>query len=92
MDAVDFSKEPDESKVYPALHHFKVITDAATVREELLLAVLEGFDVRSPLTRGHASKGGKYVTYDVSIHFPDRATHHKFHAAMKAAPSVKILL
>lgn len=92
MEAVDFSKLPEESKVYPATHPFRIIADAATVRESLLLAALAGYDVRSPLARGRSSSGGKYVTYEVSVHFADRATHLRFDAEIKSAPGVKILL
>lgn len=92
MATVDFSKEADEKQVYPAVHHFKIIGDVAVIREEILLNILAGRDVRHPLTKGRASSGGKYVTYDVSIYFENRAAHHLFHEEMKAAPGVRILL
>lgn len=92
MATVDFSKEADESKVYPAVHHFKVIVDSATFQESTLHAELANHDVRKPLARGRASSGGKYTTYEVSIHFVDRASHHRFDTAVKAIAGVKILL
>lgn len=91
MALVDFSKPVDESKVYPAIHHFKVISDASIV-EEALRASLSAFDVRSPLVKGRSSSGGKYVTYGVSVHFEDRATHLKFDAEIKSVPGVRVLL
>lgn len=92
MATVDFSKEADESKVYPAVHHFKVIVDSAAFQEAALHTELANHDVRKPLARGRASSGGKYTTYEVSIHFVDRASHHRFDAAVKAIAGVKILL
>ncbi|MBR0055754.1 MAG: DUF493 family protein [Kiritimatiellae bacterium] len=88
---IDLSREPDESKVYPATHHFRIIGDAA-LDKAALHEICKAFDVREPLAEGNASSGGKYRSYQVSVHFPDRATHHRFHGAVKAARGVKVVL
>lgn len=92
MATVDFSKEADEEKVYPAVHHFKIIVDIALFNEDILKRELAAYDLRSPLVRGRASSGGKYVTYEVSVYFETRMWHHQFDGAVKAVPGVKILL
>ena len=92
MVGIDFTKPPDESKVYPATHHFKAICDAAAINEDALAAAAVGFDVRAPFARGNTSSGGKYVTYEISVHFTSRAEHHRFHEGLKAVVGVKILL
>ncbi len=92
MANIDFSKEADEKDVYPALHHFKVITDASVNCEENLKAVLSGHDVRIPPTRGKESAGGKYVSYDISVFVVTRAEHHAIHSGLKGVPGVKILI
>ncbi len=92
MAGIDFTKPPDESKIYPATHHFKAICDAAAINERDLVAASEGFDVRAPLARGNTSSGGKYVTYEISVHFTSRVEHHRFHEGLKSVVGVKILL
>ncbi len=89
---MDFTKEPNEADVYPATHHFKIITDAAISCESALLVALAGYDITQPLLKGNSSSGGRYITYNVSIRLPDRATHHNVHNALKGVSGVKILL
>ena len=88
---VDWTKEPEESKVYPATHHFRVIGDE-TFDAQTLHEICKEYDLRAPVEAGNASSGGKYRSYQVSVHFPDRATHHRFHNAVKAAKGVKVVL
>ena len=88
---LDFTKEPDEKKVYPATHHFRVIGDE-TFDAGQLHEICKEYDVRSPVAEGNASSGGRYRSYQVSVHFPDRETHHRFHNAVKGAKGVKIVL
>lgn len=88
---LDFTKEPDEKKVYPATHHFRVIGDE-TFDAQTLHEICKEYDVRQAPTAGNASSGGKYISYQVSVHFPDRETHHRFHNAVKGAKGVKVVL
>lgn len=91
MAGIDFSKEPDESKVYPATHHFRVIGDQS-FSAQALHEICKEYDLREAPAAGNTSSGGKYKSYHVSVHFPDRETHHRFHIAVKAAKGVKIVL
>lgn len=92
MGGVDFTRPPEEAEVYPATHHFKAICDAAAIDEAALAAAAAGFDVRAPFARGRSSSGGKYVTYEASVHFASRAEHHRFHEGVKTVAGVRILL
>ena len=91
--AVDFSKPANESDVYPAVHHFSVICDAAAGDiESALQALLSSYDVVSPLSRGRQSSGGKYQVLKLSVRFQGRVEHIAFDTAVKALPGVRILL
>ncbi len=92
--AVDFSKPPQESEVYPAAHSFRIIAEA-TAEEPVTRAasaVLEAFEVLEPLAKGRASSGGRYVSLHVTVRLVDRAGHHRLDAALRAIPGVRILL
>lgn len=89
---VDFSKPADEKDVYPAVHSFRIITDAAIDTEGGLTAVLTEYDIQSPLARGRSSSGGKYIVFQVSVRLSSRAEHFAIDAAIKGVNGVKILL
>ena len=89
---IDFSKPADEGDVYPAVHNFRVITDAAMDAERAIMEALEAYEVVSPLARGRTSSGGKYLVFHFSARLSTRAEHHALDAAVKALPGVRILL
>ena len=91
--AIDFSKPADENEVYPAVHHFRVIADAAATEVEAALrSVLSVYEAVAPLTRGRQSTGGKYQVFQISVRFPGRVEHLAFDSSVKAIPGVRILL
>ena len=89
---IDFSKPADEGDVYPAVHNFRVITDAAVATEAAIIEALEAYEIVSPLARGRSSSGGKYLVFHFSARLSTRAEHHALDAAVKALPGVRILL
>ncbi len=90
---IDFSKPADEGDVYPAVHNFRVITDAAVVDAERAIAeAISVYEIASPLSRGRSSSGGKYLVFHFSARLSSRAEHHALDAAVKALPGVRILL
>lgn len=89
---IDFSRPADEKDVYPAVHDFRVIFDAAVDIERALLDALEPFEVVSPPTRGRSSSGGKYLVFQLSARLNSRAEHHALDAAVRGIDGVKILL
>ena len=89
---IDFSKPADEGDVYPAVHNFRVITDAAVATAAAIIEALEAYEIVSPLARGRSSSGGKYLVFHFSARLSTRAEHHALDAAVKALPGVRILL
>ena len=89
---IDFTKPADEGDVYPAVHNFRVITDAAIDAERAIIEALEAYEVVSPLAKGRTSSGGKYLVFHFSARLSTRAEHHALDAAVKALPGVRILI
>ena len=89
---IDFSKPAEEKDVYPAVHNFRVITDAAVAAEAAIMEALEAYEVVSPLARGRTSSGGKYLVFHFSARLSSRAEHHALDAVVKGIPGVRILL
>ncbi len=87
-----FPKEIDESKIYPAEHPFRIITDASVPLLEPLQKVLADYTVTSPLVTGKSSSGGKYVVYETTVRMENRAEHNKLDAAIRSLNGVRILL
>ena len=89
---IDFSKPADEKDVYPAVHNFRVITDAAVATEAAIMEALEAYEVVTPLARGRTSSGGKYLVFEVSLRLSSRAEHVAFDSAIRGLEGVRILL
>lgn len=89
---LDFSTPAPESEVYPAEHSFRIITDSSIDVSGEISELLSGFNVTSPLQRGRASSGGKYLVYGVSVFMTSRAEHVAFDSAVKNINGVRILL
>ena len=89
---VDFTKPADEKYVYPAVHHFRVITDAEVATEAAITEALGAYEVVSPLARGRSSSGGRYLVFEVSVRLSSRAEHFAVDAAIKGVEGVRILL
>lgn len=79
---------------YPVDWHFRIITENAAHPEVVrrLRLILADFNVTNPLNIGNESAGGKYVSYLVTVTFPDRKFMEDISAALNAVPGVKMVL
>ncbi len=79
---------------YPVDWHFRIITENAAHPEVIqqLRKVLDDFKVSNPLTIGNESGQGKYVSYLVTVTFPDRKFMEDISVALAAVPGVKMVL
>lgn len=79
---------------YPVDWHYRIITENAAHPDVVrsIRQVLEEFKVANPLNIGNESAGGKYVSYLVTVTFPDRKFMEDISAAFNAIPGVKIVL
>jgi len=78
--------------VYPALFHFRVITDVATFAESDLVALLAAYKVVEPLAASRVSSAGRYQAYSVSVEIQTQSELHAFDAALKRVPGVRMVL
>jgi len=77
---------------YPALFHFRIITDAEAGIEPALAEAVGAYQVMSPLAPSHVSSGGRYTAYSVSVMMQSREELEAFYAVVKAIPGVRMLL
>ncbi len=82
----------EETQVYPAEHHFRIIVVAESPAQAGLDRVLRDFDVISPLELSHASQQGRYQSLCVSVRLLNRADHLRLDQALRAVEGVRILL
>ncbi len=82
----------EESQVYPAEHHFRIIVHAESSAQAGLERVLHDFDVVSPLERSQASQQGRYQSLRVSVRLINRADHVRLDQALRTVAGVRILL
>jgi len=78
--------------VYPALFHFRIIADSEVSVEPALTEVLGAYQVTIPLMPSHASSGGRYMAFSVSILMRNREELEAFDAAARKIPGVRMLL
>lgn len=77
---------------FPLEWHGKIIAhDRADVPAEIG-RVLRQFGVEQAATRGNISSGGKYVTYNVSVIFVDRAMMTRVTESLAAIPGVRMVI
>ena len=77
---------------FPVVAHHRIIVDAGRADETRARSLFAGFDLVEPLAVGHASSGGKYVSYALSVRFADRAEMARFDQAIAAVPGLKMCL
>jgi len=77
---------------YPALFHFRIITETEGDVEQALLQVVSAYQVKAPLTPGRASAAGRYTAFSVSIVMQSRTEMETFDAVIKQVPGVRMLL
>jgi putative lipoic acid-binding regulatory protein len=77
---------------YPALFHFRIITEAEAQAEQALLRAVIPFQVKAPLASSHASSTGRYAAFSISILMQSRAEMETFDAVIKKVPGVRMVL
>ena len=77
---------------YPALFHFRIITETEAQSEQALLQVVTPYHVKAPLTSVRASDAGRYTAFSISILMQSRLEMETFDAAIKKVPGVRMLL
>lgn len=82
----------EETQVYPAEHHFRIIVHAGSTAQAGLERVLRDFDVVAPLAPGQASQQGRYHSLCVSVRLLNRADHLRLDQALRAVEGVRILI
>ena len=84
--------DPNEARLYPAEHHFRIIVEGTSDARTAIEAILSGYEMTAPLSTGGQSSGSRYQSLGVSVKLPDRASHHQLDAARRAVVGVRILL
>lgn len=77
---------------YPAIFHFRIITDTDAHAEQSLLQAVKPFQVTDPLVPARASSAGRYTAFAVSITMQSRTEMEAFDATIKQVPGVRMLL
>ncbi len=57
-----------------------------------IASALQGFGVAAKPIRGQGSRGGKYVTYEVTVTFQDLDSMRRIHHVLGQIPGVKMVL
>jgi putative lipoic acid-binding regulatory protein len=83
---------PEPKLVFPVTCHFKIITEDLHNMHFVIETVLMQLGVHDPITPGHRSAAGKYVTYNVSIHVESRMRMDKIDRALREIVGVKMVL
>ncbi|MGI6494632.1 MAG: DUF493 domain-containing protein [Kiritimatiellia bacterium] len=87
-----FADGTSHPELYPSLHHFRIIVDAANVPWEALQAALASREVTSPPAAGNLSSGGRYRTLQLSLIAHSRKELDQIHDELRCIPGVKMLL
>ena len=82
----------EESRVYPAEHHFRIIVHAGSSAQTALEDLLKGYQVVAPLCRGRASSSGRYDVFQVTVKLTSRDEHIRLDTALRAVDGVRLLL
>lgn len=82
----------DETKIYPARHHFRVIVQAGSPARAAIELLLRDFAVVGTLRDANTSRGGRYVSLQVTVDLASRAEHLLLDAALRAVDGVRLLL
>ena len=79
-------------ELYPSLHHFRIIADAANVPWDDLRVLLSEREITHPLAISNRSGGGKYVSLQVGIIVKSREELEQIQLDIRAVEGVRILL
>jgi len=84
--------QPPKEVEYPALFHFRIITETEACAEEALCQAVSTYEVKSPVAASHASSAGRYSAFSVSILMQSRQEMEQFDATLKKVPGVRMVL
>ncbi len=84
--------QPPKELKYPALFHFRIITETEACAEQALCQAVSTYQVKAPVTASHASAAGRYSAFSVSILMQNRLEMETFDAMMKKVPGVRMVL
>jgi putative lipoic acid-binding regulatory protein len=84
--------QPPKEVEYPALFHFRIITETEAQAEQALIQAISSYQVKTPLAASHASAAGRYSAFSVSILMQSRLEMETFDAMMKKVPGVRMVL
>ena len=82
----------DEAKIYPAEFHFRIIVEPGAAIFEAVSAELSPCEITQPLRRGRQSRGGRYLTLQVSLRLHSRQEHQELDLRLRATEGVRLLL
>ena len=77
---------------FPVVAHQRLIVEAARRDDAKTTAAFADFDLVEPVAESHASSGGRYVSFSVSVRLKDRAEMARFDAAVASVPGLKVCL
>lgn len=77
---------------FPVVAHHRLIVEAARRDDAATKAAFAPFELVSPVAESHASSGGKYVAFALSVRLKDRAEMSRFDAALATVPGLKMCL
>jgi putative lipoic acid-binding regulatory protein len=77
---------------YPALFHFRIITETEAQAEQALIQAVSAYQVKAPVAASHASAAGRYSAFSVSILMQSRLEMETFDATLKKVPGVRMVL
>ena len=77
---------------FPVVAHHRFIVDAARRDDAATKSAFAGFELVEPVAESHASSGGKYVSYSLSVRLRDRDEMSRFDVALATVPGLKMCL
>ena len=77
---------------FPVVAHHRLIVDAVLRDDVATKAAFAGFELVEPVAEAHASSGGKYISYSLSVRLRDRGEMARLDAAIAAVPGLKMCL
>jgi len=77
---------------FPVDCHFKIIAEDLENIHFVIETVLMGQGVKSPLTAGNKSEGGKYITFNVTVCVESREQMNQIDAELRQIQGVRMVL
>ena len=77
---------------FPIDCHYKVIAEDIPNMAFVIETVLMELKVNAPAVKGHASAGGKYITYNITVTVHSRETMNAIDSGLRNIQGVKMVL